>query len=209
VQHTRRHVYLQKDLREVIKYNTTLLTRNSSWTHSHRLHASFTLWKACECNTSYRKCMTFHWLLPNVHLHVNRMHIRSGSDKTIYYVHECASLYPTETKGWRLRPCAVVTARPQQQRCGVSHSKHDVMKVYRGADIVPRILLGNRLKRTVAQLPSRMANSNLGRDNVYRTWGRGDFMPLIRPRPLLSTPFPNQSPLIILPVDISRFLKAS
>jgi hypothetical protein len=43
-----------------IQYNTTLLIRNSSWTRSHRLHASFTLWKACECNTSYRKCMTFH-----------------------------------------------------------------------------------------------------------------------------------------------------
>lgn len=66
VLHTRRHVYLQQGLprshtmqHNTIHYNTVLI-RNSSWTHSHRLHASFTLWKACEFNTSHRKCMTFH-----------------------------------------------------------------------------------------------------------------------------------------------------
>jgi hypothetical protein len=42
MQHPERHVSLQKGLRELSEYDTVLI-RNSSWTHSHRLHASLTL----------------------------------------------------------------------------------------------------------------------------------------------------------------------
>jgi hypothetical protein len=50
------------------------------------------------------------------------------------------------------------------------------MKVYRGVDIQYHAFYQeSRLKRTAAQLSSSVANSNLGRDNDYRNWGRGDF----------------------------------
>ena len=149
-----------------IHYNNVLI-RNSSWTHSHRLHASFTLWKACEFNTSHRKCMTFHWLLPNVHLHVNRMHIPSGSDKTIYYyVHECAPLYPTETNCRRLCSCAIITARPQTIKVRISNSTQSTtLWKCIGLQIQYKAFYQEcLLKRTAAQLSSRVANSNLRRE---------------------------------------------